>query len=114
MRSLPPCVGAISFAVTFSRPVIKIQAPVNGPGGAVGVEGEERARRMEGAVDVAVVAENEVGVAGVARGRGIARAVAGDRRAGAAVDDVRAVGPQGRGGQAEEAGAAADEVILAL
>src|SRR5262249_29328999 len=65
------------------------------------------------AVDAAVIAYDHIGVVGVSVRRGVAGVVATDRSAGIAEDHVAAVGALRREGQAEEIGAAADDVVLA-
>ena len=65
------------------------------------------------AVDVAVVAEDDVAVAGVAGLLEVAVVVADEADAGAAEDRVGTVGPPVGRREAEEVGAAADEVVPA-
>ncbi len=96
-------------------------------GVVVVVEGEERQRHLgiavgvgggapagaDEPVEVAVVAEDRVGVVGVALGRQVAHVVDADPRSGSTVDGVRPVGAQRGRDQPEHRAAAADEVVLA-
>ena len=81
------------------------------------VEAQERAAvgaaDADDAEDVAVVAEDHVGVACMAVGGNVASVVARHISAGAAEDQVGAIGTQSWRGQTEQTGAAADDVVLA-
>ena len=68
-------------------------------------------RRRDEAVDGAVVAEDDIAVAGVTRLFEVAVVVADEPDAGAAEDRVGAVRPPIGRREAEEVGAAADEVV---
>jgi hypothetical protein len=90
------------------------------------VEGQEAVGRRHSAatrrravdahetVDVAVVADDGVGVVGMTRQRRVARVVAARVGAGAAEDQVGRVRTQRRGDAAEQARAATDDVVLAV
>ncbi len=82
------------------------------PGTRVGVVGgADEAAGPDQVVDVRVVGGDRVGVGGV---RAVAHVVAIDRRARAAEDQVRRVAALRHRGLAEEVGAAAHDVVLAL
>ena len=114
-------VGGADRAGCVGVPLGVVEEPVGARDDPLGrvvrvvVEGKERvsAAADDEVEDVAVVAEDHVGVVGMARAGEVAVVVAVEADAGAAEDDVAAVGPLRRGRQAVEVARAADQVVLA-